>query len=287
MKNKYIFIALLIFFQINLFAQDFQWARQIKGITYSYADYANGLAVDSNENTYTIGNTASVLFDLDPTVLGTDIVDNTLMYHTFGGTYLIKTDVDGNYKWGMTFGSYKGGDQGVDVKIGTDGNIYALLSLEQMNTSLNYIESFIKVFKISPNGNILSTTIINQYYGIGNILSVSSFDLDSQNNIYLSGYYLGSLNVNNNPNLNLNSSGIGNYLLKINSNGNFDWVKQFNISDNSSSKAIVRPDGNINLIIKNNNDYILYNIDSSNNSIIWQKDLLIKLKLRFMFPIMV
>lgn len=280
MKSIYFYCVIFIFSQINLFGQDFQWVRQIEGINYDNNDHITGLAVDNNENTYTIGTTDSYLFDLDPTASGTDIVDNTIINSSFRGTYLIKTDVNGNYIWGQTFnlfkGHFNGNDQALDVKVGTDGNIYILLSLSQLNTALSVIDSYIKILKISPSGNIISTISILQNVGsIGseNLIYPYSFDLDTQNNIFLSGYFIGNILLNNNPNLQLNNgNGIGNYLLKINSNGNFDWVKQFNISDNSKNKVIVRPDGNVNFIIDNRNDYTLFNIDNSNNSIIWQKD---------------
>ncbi len=277
MRKTFFFIFFCLNFSISGFCQDFQWARQIKGITYDYADFANGLAVDINENTYTVGSTDSPLFDLDPTVTGTEIIDNTIINNSFRGTYLIKTDKDGNYLWGLTFALYKGNfngnDSGYDVKIGTDGNVYILLTLSELNTSLNVMDSFIKIIKISPTGNIISTTTIKQNYGFNSNMYVYSFDLDNQNNIFLSGWFVGNISINNNPSFNLNNAnGIGNYLLKINNNGNFDWVKQFNIGDNSKSEVVVRPDGNINLLINKFNDYVLYNIDNNNNSIIWQKD---------------
>lgn len=273
MKSIFLLIIFSILITNNCFSQDFQWVRQIKGIIDDYNDFTTGLAVDNDENCYTIGNTESRLFDLDPTLTGTNIIDNTLINHTFRGTFLIKTDIDGNYIWGLTFGNYKGSDQAYDVKIGTDGNIYALLSIGELNTTLNVIDTFIKIIKISPSGNIISTISIKQNFDNSGNMNVNSFDLDNQNNIYLGGWFVGNILINNNPNFHLNNNnGMGNYLLKINNNGNFDWLKQFNISNNTGNKVILRPDGNINLLINNSNGYNLYNIDSSNNSIIWQDD---------------
>jgi gliding motility-associated-like protein len=273
MRKAFIFLIFCLNISINAFCQDFQWARQIKGIRSDYADFANGLAVDNNENSYIIGNTESLLFDIDPTVSGVNIIDNTNINHTFRGTYLIKVDSNGNYIWGETFGSFKGSDSTYDVKIGTDGNIYALLTLEELNSTLNIIYSFIKIIKFSPDGTILSTITIPQNYGSNSNLYVYSFDLDNQNNIFLTGYFTGNIALDpSNPSLNLNSNGIGIYLLKINNDGNINWAKQFNINDNSSSEVIVRPDGNVNLLLNNNIGYSLYNIDNINNSIIWQKD---------------
>lgn len=276
MKRTFFFLFYCLNFTLIGFAQDFQWVRQIKGITYDYNDFANGLAVDSNENTYTIGSTDSLLFDLNPTEAGKEIIDNTIPNTSFKGTYLIKTDVNGNYIWGLTFalnkGPYKGYDEGIDVKIGTDGNIYALLSLEEVNIALNVTNSYIKIIKISPDGTILSTITIPKNYGSNNNINVYSFDLDNQNNIFLTGYFTGNIAFDiNNPSLNLNSNGLDIYLLKINNDSTINWAKQFNINDISSSAVMVRPDGNVNLMVNSGNDYSLFNLDNTNNSIIWQK----------------
>ncbi|MBC8645218.1 T9SS type B sorting domain-containing protein [Flavobacterium lindanitolerans] len=269
------FIILSIIIQTESLGQDFQWVRQIKGIVSDYNDFAIGLAVDSNENSYLIGDTESPLFDMDPTIDGVEIIDNSHVQN-FQGTYLIKVDSDGNYIWGMTFGNYRRSDHAYDIKIGKDGNIYALLSIHEYNSSTNVIDSFIKIVKISPDGNIISTKSIPQVYGNNrtDILYTRSFDLDDQNNIFLCGFFIGNFIIDNNPSLSLNSNGngIGNYILKINNDGSFAWVKQFNSSDNSYNKLIVRPDGNINYLQNNFSDYTLYNIDNSTNSIIWQKN---------------
>jgi archaellum component FlaF (FlaF/FlaG flagellin family) len=124
-------IILLITFFISQYSlgQDFQWVKQIKGITTSYTDIIKSAAIDQYENTYTLGDTESILFDINPTLLGEEIIDNSNLNHQFRGTYLIKTNSEGDYVWGLTFGSYKGSDYSTDVKIGTDGYIYILLSL--------------------------------------------------------------------------------------------------------------------------------------------------------------
>ncbi len=263
----------MFLFHVQLFGQDFQWVRQIKGAASDYEELANGMAVDADENSYIIGNTESNLFDIDPTASGVQIIDNSSIQN-FRGTYLIKVDQEGNFMWGKTFGDFKRGDNAIDVKIGADGFIYALLTIGAFNASLNSISSDIKIVKFSPSGTLISTTSIKQNYGTGNNnLYVYSFDLDAQNNIYLSGWFSGNLSINDNPNVTLNATnGIGNYLLKINSNGNFDWVKQFNIPQNSENKVIVRPDGNLNLLIPYLSNYVLYNIDRTTNAILWQKD---------------
>lgn len=268
-------IILLFIYFISQFGlgQDFQWVRQIKGITHPYNDYVEDIVVDNNENTYTLGHTESRLFDIDPTLSGEQIIDNLNVNHSpFIGTYLIKTDSYGNYVWGLTFGTYKS-DYAKNIKIGTDGNIYVLLSLAEFNTVQNVIDTKINILKISPAGTILSTFILPQNYNSGNLF-VDSFDLDNQNNFLFSGYFIGNININSS--INLSSTGIGNYLFKVNNDGTYNWIKQFNISSNSSSKLMIRPDNNINLLVGNhgNANYVLYNINNSNGNIIWEKNFL-------------
>ncbi|WP_432673226.1 T9SS type B sorting domain-containing protein [Flavobacterium sp. SM2513] len=275
MKIKCLIIILLFFFQNTLFGQDFQWVRQIRGISNDTSDFATGLAVDSNQNCYVVGNTESWLFDIDPTVTGTTIIDNSNINHTFRGTYILKTDGDGNYLWGHTFGTFKGNDVAHDVKIGTDGYIYVLLTIEEMNESLNIITSSIDIVKISPEGTILSTISIPQNYGYNNTVYVNSFDLDNQNNIFLSGYFVGTISLDTNITLN-NGNGIGNYVMKLSNTGSFDWVKQFNIGDNSGNEIKVRPDGDVNYILNNGSGYYLFNINSMNGTIVWEKEFLIQ-----------
>ena len=191
------FIILSIIIQTESLGQDFQWVRQIKGIVSDYNDFAIGLAVDSNENSYLIGDTESPLFDMDPTIDGVEIIDNSHV-ENFQGTYLIKVDSDGNYIWGMTFGNYRRSDHAYDIKIGKDGNIYALLSIHEYNSSTNVIDSFIKIVKISPDGNIISTKSIPQVYGNNrtDILYTRSFDLDDQNNVLKEWKYKDAVGAN-------------------------------------------------------------------------------------------
>ncbi|WP_177765719.1 T9SS type B sorting domain-containing protein [Flavobacterium sp. I3-2] len=271
MRNKYLLLFLLFLIQYQLNAQDFQWVRQIKGISHEYKEEVIDIAVDTNQNSYTIGDTRSSYFDLDPTPDGELIIDNSNIQN-FSGTYLFKLDAAGNFIWGHTFGNLKTGDHALKVKIGTDSNIYAILSISELNTNLNIIENFIKIFKISPSGNILSTISIPQFYGYSNSITPFDIELDNENNIYVTGYFIGNVNINNNPNFNLNNNnGIGNFVFKINNDGNLIWSKQININFGIKNKLALRPDGNINLCIDNSNNYHLINIDTNDGATIWEK----------------
>jgi len=268
------FIVFTLLFSLIGKSQDFQWVRQIKGIYHDYNEFAKSSDVDNEGNSYTVGTSASPYFDLDPTIQGTEIIDNSNIQN-FTGTYIIKVDKDGNYLWGKTFGTVKRGDQAIGVKIGTDGNIYVLLILQELNSNnLGIMDSFFTIIKIAPNGNIISTKKIQQNYGYNNNMYAYSFDIDKQNNIFISGYFIGNITLNSSiPNLNLNTNRIDYFILKINGNNNeINWGKQFNISYNTDCKIMIRPDGDINVLLNIGDDYSLYNINQTDGTTIWKKD---------------
>ncbi|MFA9195895.1 hypothetical protein AAGV33_15910, partial [Flavobacterium sp. FBOR7N2.3] len=276
--NKITIKALLLLFTLTFSfvcrGQDFQWVKQIKGVYHDYDEFAKSSDIDNEGNSYTVGTTSSPYFDLNPTIQGIEIIDNSSIQN-FTGTYIIKVDSDGNYLWGKTFGNVKRGDQAIGVKIGTDGNIYVLLILQELNsTNVGIMDSFFTIIKIAPNGNIISTKKIQQNYGYNNNMYAYSFDLDNQNNIFISGYFTGNITLSSSiPDLKLNSNGVDYFLLKINSsNYDINWVKQFNLNYNTYSKIIIRPDGNINVLLNIGDIYSIYNINQTDGTTIWKKD---------------
>ncbi|MDQ6470997.1 T9SS type B sorting domain-containing protein [Flavobacterium sp. LHD-80] len=274
MKQKLLFIFLFfsLFFFNSSNAQDFQWARQF-GNTES--DSSTKIEVDKDENSYVIGFTASLVFDLDPTPNGEKLIDNTASNHfNFGEVYLSKLDKDGNFLWGKTFGIYKSDeDQAVDVKIGTDNTIYVLFVLNEM-TKDGVVEPTVTIVKFSPDGNELSRIKLkNSDNWAAGRLYASSFDLDNQNNIYISGIYRGNVRLHpSNPDFDLNSSNFGQYLLKIASNGDLQWKKTY--SHVGFLKALVAKDQSIQLVYNNAAPNCeIYNLKSTDGSIIWKKEL--------------
>lgn len=279
-RQKETFLVAILIFSIHFgFSQNFQWAGNIEGVQHPYTDLVSDIVVDNDGNTYIFGRTESIIFDLDPTS-GTDIVTNDLIY--FGAVYLQKLDTNGNYLWGKLLGNYRGSDYSHEIKIGNDGNIYTLSQISEYNASQNVINSNITVTKLNPDGVIVSTIEIPQTYGspfANNNLYPHSFDLDEQNNIFISGYFLGTITLNPaNPSLTLNTTYLSHFLIKVDNSGNFQWAKQFDNNSNESSKVLVRPDGNINLLSDGSQGstagYNLYNIDTQNGSVIWQKSFL-------------
>ncbi|WDF62472.1 T9SS type B sorting domain-containing protein [Flavobacterium sp. KACC 22763] len=263
-----LFLIFLVSFSTN--AQNFKWAGQIKGIRYDYADYANKMELDSDGNSYIFGETESYLFDIDPTINGVEVIDNSNIQN-FRGLYLIKMDKDGNYIWGKTFGNYKrGGEYTYGIKLDKDGNVNLLATISELNSTQNIVESYISIIKLKPNGDLISTKKILKNFPNGGSINPHSFDIDNQNNIFITGYLIGTISLDPlNPSLNLTATGIDNYILKINNSGNIEWIKTFdnNDGDIANSKVIIGKDGNIHLL----NGQSLYKINPTDKSIIWER----------------
>ena len=187
MKHILLFLVLLLSVLCN--GQDFQWARQVEGIEDERCD---AIEVDDNGNSYIIGTSSTLLFDIDPTN-GQQIINNT---SNNGGSssqtlYLIKLDSNGNFVWGQTFSSFSYYDKAIDIKIGTDGNLYLLAMTGSFDSTTTIYANYITIIKLDQNGTVLFT---KRYGNLNNPLfyqnhSATSFDLDNQNNIYISGYF--------------------------------------------------------------------------------------------------
>lgn len=273
MKHKLLFIYLFIsiFFYNNSKAQDFQWVRQIGN---QQTDEAESIEVDNNGNSYFIGVAQSYTYDLDPTLNGTQIIDNTsTQFSPYRDIYLIKLDSNGNFSWGKTFGDLKSGQYAYRIKIGPDGNIYLFLQTAELVP--NQINSFITIIKIAPDGNELSKIKIKNP---GSFFT-DSFDIDNQNNFLVSGWFVNSKTINfkNNDVKFESQNNIASYIFKLDNSGNFIWKKIFDTPQLSNVTVQTKPDGNIITVLNTSeNSYpmcSILNINTNDGTVIWEKKL--------------
>lgn len=286
MKSTYL---LFIFLISNLsISQDFLWTRQIRGESQ---DECVKIVLDQNSNTYTIGNTNSSIFDLNTDLNSTQIINNTIHFQSFpnhSGIFIIKNDLNGNFIWGKTLSDFYN-DQAIDIKFGNDGNIYVLA---MVNEFTSYIKKNITVIKLDQDGNVLMTKKLTNLYNPNayNVFNASSLDLDSQNNIYICGFFHNRLKLHpTNPSLDL-ISGRDSFLLKLNNSGDLIWARKFDINTTNAhfEDLDVSNNGNINILLsKGDNSSLpqkginILKIDSNNGNIIWQKELLNQIPLAF------
>jgi len=279
LKYQFYILLFIAIIPLSNYSQDFGWVRQIKGIN-DYREYATFIEVDDLQNNYTLGKTESRLFDIDPTITGVQIINNTITQFTdaLSEIYLIKNDENGNFLWGRTYSISKANDEVYGLKIGPDGYIYILAMIHEYIPSTNNNLGYVSIIKVDSNGNEVSRIKLRNLGPINSgRLWVNSFDIDLQSNFYISGRFLDNVKLDlNNPLVDLNANGLGTYIIKVSNSGNVVWKNTFDFLSSENEIIKTRNDGNLNLILDSvdqNNNYTqrLYLINNLNGNVIWEK----------------
>ncbi|MEQ3662115.1 MAG: T9SS type B sorting domain-containing protein [Flavobacterium sp.] len=287
---KKIITIFLLLISFKNFSQDFLWANHFNGYNN---EYLKKIVVDDLGNSYVLGTSASTIFDIDPTN-GTQIIDNTINNTgtSLKGLFLCKFDTNGNYIWGITFNTFNYYDEAIDLKIGNDNYIYMLYKSKYYEQTFGQEVQCFGIKKISQNGQIFMTKNLTNLASSSsyNVFNVTSLDLDSQNNIYVCGFFHSRLKLHpTDPNFDL-ISGRDSFLLKLNNSGDLLWAKKFDINTTNAhfEDIDISNDGNINMLLSKGDSSSLpqkginiLKIDSNNGNIIWQKELLNQLPLAF------
>lgn len=207
---------------------DFLWVKQLEGSMYILAV---SIALDSEGNSYITGHFRGTL-DADPEA-GTNVLTS------FGSAdfFVLKLDSDGNHVWVKQIGGLAN-EETVAIAIDNLGNILITGDFRQtvdfdpgpgteMLTAMGYQDIFIQ--KLDVEGNFLwvkqigGGSLNDSSYG-----GSTSFAIDSNDNIYTTGFFDGTADFNpGEETLNLTSTGNDDFfVLKLNSSGDFVWVKQ-------------------------------------------------------------
>lgn len=241
--TKILYIALFIL-PLALVAQpsNFEWA---KSFDVSDSHFAHSIVTDSSDNVYFCGRYEDTL-DADPSSGVYNLISN-------GGydIFVIKLDQNGNLVWAITLGS-AGNEYCVDIDIDTNQDVYLVGSFQdQMDfdpgSSVNLVtpqfntgEAYL--LKLDSYANFLWVkTLATTFEGIS---------VDLNNNICLTGNFESSTDFDPSTNTytvtppaNLPESI---FVLKLNLNGNFIWVKTISSPNLIRSKRIETDDnGNI------------------------------------------
>lgn len=244
----------------------FVWVQQfgtplIAYSSYSYYTFEYGnnsgraITTDSNNNVYITGFfEGNVDFDADPN--NTNYLYSTYSYYGYAdySSFVLKLDAQGDFIWAKSL--YKG----IGYDIATDGANNVLLTGFRDNYYSSYVEfdsgHDIAVSKLDVDGNIQW-----EHY-LGNTQNSNagySIAVDNCNNIFIGGNYKEAIDFDPSANNNIlnselipNSTSIyslNNFVLKFNTDGQFEWVRDFNKVNNND-------DGKIELIIANNENII-------------------------------
>ncbi len=200
------------------------WAKNIGGTLTS-----DGIRIqlDGAGNVYVMG-TFQGNIDLDPNAGTVNATSNGNK-----DIFVLKLDSNGNLIWGKTFGG-SGVEFAGDMLLDNVGNIYLTgyfqatvdfdpnTSIFNMTVSGSAAGGFLQ--KLDISGNFIWAKKI----GGNSFESGVSIALETSGNIILTGYFQGTTDFDPNAGIvNITSSGLQDaFILKLNSNGEYIWVKK-------------------------------------------------------------
>jgi len=198
------------------------WARSMGG---SSNDIGNSIGVDASGNVYTAGYFEGTT-DLDP---GTDVFDATSAGLT--DLFIQKMDASGNFLWARSIGG-AGSENCYSIRVDATGNVYATGHFEgtvdfdpgtvvSNLTSAGDLDVFVQ--KLDASGDLLwARSMGGTSEDIG-----SSVALDASGNVYTTGYFRGTADLDPGAGTNnLASAGDRDiFIQKMDGSGNFVWAK--------------------------------------------------------------
>ncbi len=226
MKRFILLINLLFVFLFN-YAQNpaLDW---VKGFGGAGAEFTYSLAVDASDNIF-VSCYFEDTVDFDP---GLGVLN---LYSSNGTGALIKLDPTGNLIWAKQFGSDLETEP-EKIHIDAQGNIFLTGNfsnsgdfdpgLGTYTLSTNGIGQFVFLLKLDSSGNF-------QWAKSWGVNLTATFcrgiATDPRGNVYAIGSFPGSVDFDPGPGTqSLSSNGLYDvYLTKLDSFGNFVWVKQF------------------------------------------------------------
>jgi hypothetical protein len=271
------------------------WTKQLGGTDY---DQANGISVDSSGNVYTTG-TFTGRVDFDP---GARMVK--LMAGKILDSFISKLDSSGNYAAAQQFTS--GSVTAQKVVTDSNGNVYTMgtftgtVDFDPDTNTVNLLsaggtESFIS--KLNSSGNYVWAKQLGgtSLSGTSTDVVATNISVDSSGNVYTAGYFQGMADFDPGTGVTNLISAAGSYdifISKLDSSGNYIWVKQLGGTSSDSAAGIsVDSSGNVyttgnfsgtvdfdpgagsaNLTSAGSYDIFISKLDSSGNYI-WSKKL--------------
>jgi hypothetical protein len=212
------------------------WAKSFGGIS---SDEGSSIALDGFGNVYSLGVFRDTV-DFDS---GAGI--SKLTSKGERDIFIHKMDVNGNFLWAKSFGA-NADDIGFDIILDGFGNIlttgyfHGTIDFDPgtgINNHTSVGSDDIFIHKMDANGNFLWA----KSFGGTSFDSGRSLALDTQGNIYTTGFFRETANFNSGEGfVNLTSAGENDvFVHKMDSNGNFLWVKSFGGFLNDVGSSIV------------------------------------------------
>lgn len=192
---------------------DYHWSKSISG---SAIKVVSDVTTDSEDNIYLTGYFEDSLL----------LADTFLFAPTGQNFFILKFDTSGNLVWGSnygTFGTIRGSSLAVDLEgdIVAGGYFQGAVDFGGFMLQSNNIDYDIFLVKFNPLGAaIWAKEALGVYDDI-----CSSIAFDSQNNIYVSGNFIGEMSLGNGIQISTPGFKENLFLLKYNSAGTPLWAR--------------------------------------------------------------
>jgi hypothetical protein len=217
-------VAIQLLTVIDGFCQTLEWAKTFGG---SYDDYSHTIVVDRTGNSYTTGYFSGAV-DFDP---GPGVFEMANAGGYFD-SYVSKLNPDGEFVWARGF--HGDGDvESFDVAVDGDKNVYVVgefygtVDFDPGSDSLIFYVAEPHagfVVKLDSMGDLLWAS----RFGNGWLCSIRSIDLDREGNVYVTGMFADSLDIDPGPGtymLTDPGDHMDIFLCKLDADGNFLWGK--------------------------------------------------------------
>ena len=214
----------------------FVWARNMGG---QGDDTGRAIVLDDSGNVYTTGRFQETA-DFDP---GPNVYNLTANGET--DIFVSKLNNEGNFVWAKSIGG-SSEDQGNSIALDSANNVYTTGYFRNDAVDFNpgpgqhYLTAIggSDMFVLKLNSDGAFTWAINiggpdSQRGLG-------IAIDKNFNVYTTGYFRGTVDFDTGPGTyNLTSSGERDiYILKLDTNGAYVWVKSFGAAENDKGYAI-------------------------------------------------
>jgi PKD repeat protein len=234
MRKLYLGIC---FFALQLvsYSQSYEWAKNLGGSGF---DFGQSVDVDKNKNVYSVGRFQGTS-DLDPGPSISNFSSNGV-----DDIYISKLDSNGNYLWAKSFGG-PGAESVYSIQTERNGFIYVIGCYEDtvdfdpgigVNNLISNGSTDIFILKLDSSGNFIWVKGMGGWdTDIG-----YSIAIDTNENVYSTGYFKSTVDFNPNTGLfNLTSNGNQDiFIQKLDSSGNFLWAKSLGGSDTDKGNYI-------------------------------------------------
>lgn len=222
---------------------NFVWAKQFGNDSY---DFVASIALDHLQNLYITGMFNNTV-DFNP---NNEVFDLTAETSSTTDVFLVKLSNEGAFSWAKKIGG-PAIDLSTALVAGPSGEVY-LTGVFQETCDFNPAEEVTSLTATGPEGD----TYVAKFSEAGELIWVKKFSgypasqssqsiaLDAYDGVYLTGWFTHTVDFDPGINSVNRTSGGGKdaFIVKLNTEGSFDWVLQLAGAEENSSYGIALDD---------------------------------------------